>query len=140
MLEHLRDGDEVMVWKLDRLRRTRNLLALVADLERRGVHFRSVADGINTTGPMGRATLTTMSAFAQLERDQVAERTSASTAAAAEHRRKARRREVTAAHAKVRRAVALKAQSLTPADIWKDHRASRATDYRYLSLASDELV
>jgi hypothetical protein len=47
--------------------------------------------------------LTAMSAFAQLERDQLAERTKAGTAAAAEHGRKAGRREVTAAHAKVKR-------------------------------------
>lgn len=141
MLEHLRDGDEVVVWKLDRLgRNTRNLLALIDDLEHRGVHFRSITEGISTTGPMGRAMLTVMSAFAQLERDQLAERTRAGMAAAAEHGRKAGRREVTAAHAKVKRARDLKAQGLTPADIGKIIGASRATVYRYLSLASDELI
>lgn len=93
MLEHLREGDEVVVWKLDRLgRNTRNLLALIDDLERRGVHFRSVTEGISTTGPMGRAMLTVMSAFAQLERDQLVERTRAGMAAAAAHGRKAGRR------------------------------------------------
>ena len=54
LLDHLRKGDEVVVWKLDRLgRNTRNLLALIDDLERRGVHFRSVTEGISTTGPWG---------------------------------------------------------------------------------------
>lgn len=73
LLDHLREGDEVVVWKLDRLgRNTRNLLALIDDLEHRGVHFRSVTEGISTTGSMGRAMLTVMSAFAQLERDQLA--------------------------------------------------------------------
>lgn len=135
MLEHLRDGDEVVVWKLDRLgRNTRNLLALIDDLERRGVHFRSVTEGISTTGSMGRAMLTVMSAFAQLERDQLVERTRAGMAAAAEHGRKAGRREVTAGHAKVRRARDLKAQGLTPADIGKIIGASRATVYRYLRM------
>jgi DNA invertase Pin-like site-specific DNA recombinase len=135
MLDHLRDGDEVVVWKLDRLgRNTRNLLALIDDLERRGVHFRSVTEGISTTGSMGRAMLTVMSAFAQLERDQLAERTRAGMAAAAEHGRKAGRREVTADHAKVKRARALKAQGLTPADIGKLIGASRATVYRYLRM------
>jgi DNA invertase Pin-like site-specific DNA recombinase len=72
MLDHLREGDEVVVWKLDRLgRNTRNLLALIDDLEGRGVHFRSLTEGISTTGAMGRAMLTVMSAFAQLERDQL---------------------------------------------------------------------
>ena len=141
MLDHLRDGDEVVVWKLDRLgRNTRNLLALIDDLEHRGVHFRSVTEGISTTGSMGRAMLTVMSAFAQLERDQLAERTRAGMAAAAEHGRKAGRREVTAAHGKVKRARDLKAQGLTPADIGKIIGASRATVYRYLSMESNELA
>ncbi|MEW1819990.1 recombinase family protein [Arthrobacter sp. NPDC080031] len=139
MLDHLRDGDEVVVWKLDRLgRNTRNLLALIDDLEHRGVHFRSVTEGIST-GTMGRAMLTVMSAFAQLERDQLAERTRAGMAAAAEHGRKAGRREVTAAHSKVKRARDLKAQGLTPADIGKIIGTSRATVYRYLSMESNEL-
>jgi DNA invertase Pin-like site-specific DNA recombinase len=97
LLEHLRGGDEVVVWKLDRLgRNTRNLLTLIDDLEHRGVHFRSVTEGISTTGPVGRAMLTVMSAFAQLERHQLAERTKAGMAAAAAHGRKAGRREVSA--------------------------------------------
>ncbi|MBP2215071.1 recombinase family protein [Arthrobacter sp. CAN_C5] len=138
LLDHLRAGDEVVVWKLDRLgRNTRNLLALIDDLEHRKVHFRSVTEGISTTGPMGRAMLTVMSAFAQLERDQLAERTRAGMAIAAEHGRKAGRREVTADHAKVRRAHELKAQGLAPADIGKIIGASRATVYRYLGLAAD---
>jgi DNA invertase Pin-like site-specific DNA recombinase len=96
LLDHLRKGDEVVVWKLDRLgRNTRNLLALIDDLERRGVHFCSVTEGISTTGPMGKAMLTVMSAFAQLERDRLAERTRAGMAAAAELGRKAGRRKVT---------------------------------------------
>lgn len=138
MFEHLRDGDEVVVWKLDRLgRNTRNLLTLIDDLERRGVHFRSITEGISTTGAMGRAMLTVMSAFVQLERDQLAERTRAGMAAAAAHGRKPGRREVTADHAKVQRALDLKGQGLTPADIGKIIGASRATVYRYLRMATD---
>ncbi|MBG6226668.1 DNA invertase Pin-like site-specific DNA recombinase [Arthrobacter sp. CAN_A2] len=133
LLDHLRAGDEVVVWKLDRLGRN-NRLALIDYLERRGVHFRSVTEGISTTGPMGRAMLTVMSAFAQLERDQLAERTRAGMAAAAEHGRKAGRREITAGHTKVRRSHELKAQGLAPADIGKIIGVSRATVYRYLGL------
>jgi DNA invertase Pin-like site-specific DNA recombinase len=103
-----------------------------------GVHFRSVTEGISTTGPMGRAMLTVMSAFVQLERDQLAERTRAGMAAAAEHGRKAGRREVTAAHAKVKRARDLRAQGLAPADIEKIIGVSRATVYRYLNVGSSE--
>jgi DNA invertase Pin-like site-specific DNA recombinase len=138
MLDHLREGDEVVVWKLDRLgRNTRNLLALIDDLEGRGVHFRSLTEGITTTGAMGRAMLTVMSAFAQLERDQLAERTRAGMAAAAVHGRRAGRPEVTAQDRKVKRARELKAQGLKPADIGRIIGASRATVYRYLSMDVD---
>lgn len=139
MIDHLRPGqDEVAVWKLDRLRRnTRNLLELIDGLGSRGIHFRSLAEGIATTGPMGAAMLTVMSAFAQLERDQLAERTKAGMAATAEHGRKAGRREVTTEHVKVKRARELKNQGLKPADIGKVIGASRATVYRYLSLGEE---
>jgi DNA invertase Pin-like site-specific DNA recombinase len=138
MLEHLRDGDEVVVWKLDRLgRNTRNLLALIDDLEGRGVQFRSLTEGITTTGAMGKAMLTIMSAFAQLERDQLVERTRAGMAAAAANGRRAGRREVTAEDRKVRRAGELKAQGLKPADIGKIIGASRATVYRYLAMDAE---
>lgn len=121
-------------------RNTRNLLALIDDLEQQGVHFRSATEGISTTGSMGRAMLTVMSAFAQLERDQLAERTKAGMAAAAEHGRKAGRREVTADYVKVKRARDLKAQGLTPSDIGKIVGASRATVYRYLNIGSNQPV
>lgn len=68
------------------------------------------------------------------ERDQLAERTKAGMAAAAEHGRKAGRREVTTEHAKVTRARELKDQGLKPSDIGRVIGASRATVYRYLSL------
>ncbi|RJT74871.1 recombinase family protein [Arthrobacter cheniae] len=141
LLEHLRKGDEVVVWKLDRLgRNTRNLLALIDDLEGRGMHFQSVTEGISATGSMGRAMLTVISAFAQLERDQLAERTRAGMAVAAANGRKAGRREVTSDHAKVKRARDLKAQGLAPADIGKIIGASRATVYRSLNIESSQTV
>jgi DNA invertase Pin-like site-specific DNA recombinase len=94
LLDHLWKGDEVVAWKLDRLgRKTRNLLAVVDDLEHRGVPFRSVTEGIRTFAPMGRAMLTVMPAFAQLERDHLTERTKAGTAVDADHGRRAGRRE-----------------------------------------------
>lgn len=140
MLDHLRPNqDEVVVWKLDRLgRNTRNLLALIDDLESRGIHFRSLTEGIATTGPMGTAMLTVMSAFTQLERDQLAERTRAGMTVAAAHGRPAGRREITADHKNVKRCYELKAQGLKPADIGKILGVSRATVYRYLHLGRQE--
>lgn len=83
LLDRLDDGDEVVVWKLDRLgRNTRNVLELIETIQEKGATFRSVTEGISTSGPMGRAMLTIMSAFAQLERDTIVERTRAGLDAA----------------------------------------------------------
>lgn len=126
------------MWKLDRLgRNTRHLLD---DFKSRGIKFRSLRDGIATDpdsevgGAIAQAMVTIISAFAQLERDQLSERTSAGMAAAAAAGRKPGRREVTTDHEKVQRAHELKMRGLKPADIGKTIGASRATVYRYLSM------
>ena len=81
LVEYARDGDIVVVWKLDRLGRSvRHTLALIASLSQKGVGFRSVTEQIDTSGPMGRAMLTVMLAFAELERDTIRERTHAGLA------------------------------------------------------------
>jgi DNA invertase Pin-like site-specific DNA recombinase len=56
-------------------RNTRNVLDLIEQITAKGATFRSLTEGITTTGAMGRAMLTIMSAFAQLERDTTIERT-----------------------------------------------------------------
>lgn len=111
LLDRLSRGDEVVVWKLDRLgRNTRHLLELLDDFKVRGIKFRSLRDGIATDpdsdlgGAMAQAMITIISAFAQLERDQLSERTKAGMAVAASHGRKAGRREVTADHPNVKQA------------------------------------
>ncbi|UTT62527.1 recombinase family protein [Microcella humidisoli] len=83
LLDRLDEGDEVVVWKLDRLgRNTRNVLDLIATIKAKGATFRSLTEGISTSGPMGEAMLTIMTAFAQLERDTIVERTRAGLLAA----------------------------------------------------------
>jgi DNA invertase Pin-like site-specific DNA recombinase len=145
MLDRLSPGDEVVVWKLDRLgRNTRHLLELLDGFTEDGIKFRSLRDSITTDpdselgGAMAKAMVTIMSAFAQLERDQLSERTRAGTAVAASHGRKAGRREVTTDHSHVTQARELKAQGLNPADIGKIIGASRATVYRYLNMTAIE--
>jgi DNA invertase Pin-like site-specific DNA recombinase len=82
-LDHLREGDVLTVWKLDRLgRNTRHVLEVVEQLRSRKIGFRSLTEGLDTTGPMGTALLTIMAAFAQLERDTIIERTRAGLEAA----------------------------------------------------------
>lgn len=88
LLDRLDDGDEVVVWKLDRLgRNTRNVLEFIETMKSKGATFRSLTEGISTGGPMGEAMLTIMTAFAQLERDTLIERTRAGLESARAHGR-----------------------------------------------------
>lgn len=82
-LEHLREGDTLVVWRLDRLARSlRNLLELVEHLAQRGVHLRSLTENIDTGSASGRLVLSVFGAMAQFERELIRERTEAGLAAA----------------------------------------------------------
>jgi DNA invertase Pin-like site-specific DNA recombinase len=132
-LDHLRKGDVLTVWKLDRLgRNTQHVLAVVDELASRGVGFRSLTEGLHTDGPMGKAMLTIMAALAQLERDTMIERTRAGLAAAAANGRKGGRpRKVDDADAA--KARQLRQKGITATDIAKMLGVSRATVYRHLN-------
>jgi DNA invertase Pin-like site-specific DNA recombinase len=86
ILDHRRPGDELVIWKLDRLgRSTKKLLQFIELLDAKGATFRSLTEGITTTGPNGKAILTILTALARLERDTTTERTQAGMAFAAAH-------------------------------------------------------
>ena len=83
MLDHLREGDVVVVWRLDRLGRSlKNLIALVEDLADRGVGFRSLSESIDTTTANGKLFFSIMGALAEFERELIRERTMAGLEAA----------------------------------------------------------
>ena len=67
----------VIVWKLDRLtRRTHHLLSLVEDLfHTRGIELHSVSESLDTSTPHGRFVLTLFGGLAQMEREQIVDRT-----------------------------------------------------------------
>ncbi|MGF0312487.1 recombinase family protein [Rhodococcus sp. IEGM1428] len=131
-LDHLRAGDTLTVWKLDRLGRdTRQVLDVIAELTNREITFRSLTEGLHTEGPMGKAMLTIMAAFAQLERDTMLERTRAGLAAAAKNGRKGGRPLKVASKDAVR-ARDLVAKGITPNEIAKMLGVSRATVYRHI--------
>ena len=88
-LSHLRDGDTLVVWKLDRVGRSlKHLVEFVSGLEERGIQFRSLTESIDTTSPMGTFFFHVMAALAQMERDLIAERTKAGLEAAKARGRK----------------------------------------------------
>lgn len=79
MMSRLREGDTIIVWKLDRIARSiSHLLKLVDEFEKLGVKFRSIQDPfIDTTSAHGKFVITLFGAIAQLERDIIIERTTA---------------------------------------------------------------
>jgi DNA invertase Pin-like site-specific DNA recombinase len=82
-LEVLRKGDTLVVWKLDRLGRSvKGLVDLVTDLEKKGIHFKSLTDHIDTSTPAGRFFFHIMASLAQMERELIVERTRAGLASA----------------------------------------------------------
>lgn len=83
MMEHLRPGDTVVVWRLDRLGRSlRNLIALIDDLAVNEVGFKSLTEAIDTTTAGGKLIFSIFGALAEFERSLIRERTMAGLAAA----------------------------------------------------------
>ncbi len=94
-LHYVRDGEVLVVWKLDRLGRSLpHLIETVAALERRGVELRSLTEAIDTTTAGGRLIFHIFGALGQFERDLIGERTRAGLTAAAARGRKGGRKPV----------------------------------------------
>ena len=94
LLSKLREGDKIIVWKLDRIARSViHLAKLIEEFEAIGVEFKSVQEPfLDTSSSHGRFVYTLFSAVAQLERDLIRERTRAGLDAAAKRGRKGGRR------------------------------------------------
>jgi len=83
MLDQLREGDTVVVWKLDRLSRSlKDVLHIMERIAAAGAGFRSVTENIDTTTPAGRMMMQMVGSFAEFERAMIRERTSAGLAVA----------------------------------------------------------
>ena len=78
MLDQLREGDVVIVWKLDRLSRSlKDLLSIIEKIDTAGAGFRSLTESIDTTTPAGRMMMQMVGVFAEFEREMIRERTHA---------------------------------------------------------------
>jgi DNA invertase Pin-like site-specific DNA recombinase len=78
LLDQLRQGDVVIVWKLDRLGRSlKDLLRTLERVEQAGAGFRSLTEAVDTTTPAGRMLMQMLGAFAEFERAMIRERTRA---------------------------------------------------------------
>jgi len=135
-LSHLRPGDTLVVWKLDRLGRTvKALVDLIVDLETDQVNFRSLTDGIDTTTSAGRFFFHVMASLAQMERELTLERTKAGLVAARNLGRIGGRKRVMT-DSKITSARKLLAAGHAPKDVARDLGVSNATLYRWIPEAA----
>jgi DNA invertase Pin-like site-specific DNA recombinase len=75
-LKHIRKGDTLVVWKLDRLTRSlSDLLRILAKVDEAGAGFKSLTESIDTTQPAGRLMMNMLGSFNQFEREIIKERT-----------------------------------------------------------------
>jgi DNA invertase Pin-like site-specific DNA recombinase len=133
-LSHLRAGDTLVVWRLDRLARSlSNLIELVNRLAGQGIAFKSLTERIDTSSATGKLVFHIFGALAEFERNLIKERTLAGLSAARARGRLGGRPRLNPKTGKValaRKLYADKSNSIT--DICKNLHISRATLYRYV--------
>lgn len=130
---HLRHGDTLVVWRLDRLGRSlQDLIAVVTDLEKKGIGFMSLTEQIDTTTPSGKLIFHIFGALAEFERNLIRERTQAGLAAARVRGRKGGRPSVLREldQKKVQQALKMYAAQVKPVgEICKELGIARSTFY-----------
>ncbi|WP_396956560.1 recombinase family protein [Nitrosomonas sp.] len=132
MLEVLREGDTLIVWKLDRLGRpVKQLVDLISDLHKHGVEFRSLTDSIDTSTPSGRFFFHIMVSLAEMERELTVERTRVGLEVAKQLGRKGGRKPKMT-DSKIESAKELLASGMPPKDVAKNLGVSIPTLYRWV--------
>ena len=137
-LEHLREGDTLVVWRLDRLGRSlKDLITRAEDLKERGIGLKSIQEAIDTGSSGGQLVFHIFGALAEFERNLIRERTKAGLDAARARGRKGGRRK--SLDPKQRRhAVDLyNSRKHTTKEISQLMGISRATLYSYIEEFSD---
>jgi DNA invertase Pin-like site-specific DNA recombinase len=139
LMEYVREGDTVVVCKLDRLgRNTLHILETVKALTDRGVTLVSTTDGIDSSTAAGRMTIGVLGSLAEYERELTRERTALKRASSRANGTKFGRPRKAGASDQVALAKRMKADGYTGKQIAQSLRVSRATLYRYLSEALAE--
>jgi DNA invertase Pin-like site-specific DNA recombinase len=130
-LDYAREGDTLVVWRLDRVGRSvSHLIEVVGELERRGVALQSLTEQIDTSSPSGKLVFHVFSAIAEFERSLIRERVTAGLEAARKRGRIGGRPKVVDA-AKARSIRAMRAQGMTTREILESAQISRATLFRF---------
>ena len=136
LLEHLRAGDTLIVWKLDRLGRSlKELIALMSQLATKQVHFKSLNENIDTSTPAGQLTFHLFCALAEFERAIIRQRTLAGLQAARNRKQKLGRPKGLGKEAQQKAKVAAamyREDTLSVQSICEHLSISMPTLYRYL--------
>lgn len=136
LLEHVRDGDTIVIWKLDRLGRSlTHLVELVTKLDAQGVGLISLHDPIDTTTAQGRLVFRIFASLAEFEREVIRERTMAGLASARRRGQKLGRKEGLSQEAENKSRIAeslYKEGKLSAIDMAKQLGISKTTLYVYL--------
>ena len=131
-LEILREGDTLVVWKLDRLGRSvKQLVDLVSELHKQGMQFKSLTDAIDTGTPAGRFFFHVMASLAEMERELIIERTRAGLDVARLLGRKGGRKPKMT-ESKIASAKKLLASGVPPKDVAENLGVSIPTLYRWI--------
>lgn len=132
-LDYMRDGDTLVVWKLDRLARSlKQLLATVEGLEARGIGFRTITGvQIDTTTSGGKLVFHFFAALAEFEREIIRERTRAGLDAAIARGRKGGRPPALSEADRAAALALLRDKSIPIKDVARRLGCSEATLYRH---------
>ncbi len=135
-LSYVREGDTLVVWRLDRLGRSlKHLIEIISKLNNRKIEFKSITENIDTTTSGGKLIFHIFGALAELERDIIKERTNAGLKAARARGRLGGRPKAKTLNTpkKITLAQSLYAnKNNTILEICKTLNVSRATLYRYI--------
>jgi DNA invertase Pin-like site-specific DNA recombinase len=132
-IDYARDGDALVVWKLDRLARSmRQLIDSVEALQTRGIGFRSLTEAIDTTSPGGLLVFHLFGALAQFERSIIRERSRAGLDAARARGRIRGRKPVLSAKDLTAARAMLRDDSITVEEVARRLGVAPATLYRHI--------
>lgn len=130
-LKALREGDTLVVWRMDRLGRSlAHLVQTIAELEARGVAFESLTEKIETASATGKLMFHVFAAMAEFERNLISERTIAGLRAARARGRKGGRKPSLDVQQKKEIAALLRDPEISVTEVAKRYEVSRNTIYR----------
>jgi DNA invertase Pin-like site-specific DNA recombinase len=134
LLDYVREGDTVVVWKLDRLgRNTLHILETVKAMTERGVTLISTTDGIDSSTAAGRMMIGVLGSLAEYERELIKERTALKRAMSLANGTTFGRRKKVADAGHIETAKRMRTDGHVAKDIAKYLGVSRATLYRYFA-------